>query len=266
MGKGIDGDVQLAAMLVQRLAVVLAAVVALNGIGGNSNTANSALGGSKNTAGIFVAILALGLVAAGVLALLGKLNAKVAGLVTAAIGLVILILGIVQFPSASSAVSSNGAAAGYTATIGAGVWLTLLSGLIAIAVGAATGLGTISHTLTALESLRAPIIAGAANNQLADASLAELAALAETAGSTVLTGVIQRRQKPDPATWMGSGKAAELRDIVAAEGADTVIADDELAPSQRRALGEHRAGLAESALERTRRRAQPGQRPLQGKP
>ena len=109
--------------------------VALNGIGGNSNTANSALGGSKNTAGIFVAILALGLVAAGVLALLGKLNAKVAGLVTAAIGLVILILGIVQFPSASSAVSSNGAAAGYTATIGAGVWLTLLSGLIAIAVG-----------------------------------------------------------------------------------------------------------------------------------
>lgn len=109
--------------------------VALNGIGGNSNTANSALGGSKNTAGIFVAILALGLVVAGVLALLGKLNAKVAGLVTAAIGLVILILGIVQFPSASSAVSSNGAAAGYTATIGAGVWLTLLSGLIAIAVG-----------------------------------------------------------------------------------------------------------------------------------
>lgn len=70
----------------------------------------------------------------------------------------------------------------------------------------------------------------------AENSLAELAALAETAGSTVLTGVIQRRQKPDPATWMGSGKAAELRDIVAAEGADTVIADDELAPSQRRAL------------------------------
>ncbi|WP_141495000.1 GTPase HflX [Kytococcus schroeteri] len=70
----------------------------------------------------------------------------------------------------------------------------------------------------------------------AENSLAELAALAETAGSTVLTGVIQRRQKPDPATWMGSGKAAELADIVAAEGADTVIADDELAPSQRRAL------------------------------
>ena len=109
--------------------------VALNGIGGNNNSANSALGGSKNTAGIFVAILALGLVAAGVLALLGKLNAKIAGLVTAAIGLVILIIGIVQFPSASSAVSSDGPASGYSATIGAGVWLTLLSGLIAIAVG-----------------------------------------------------------------------------------------------------------------------------------
>ena len=45
----------------------------------------------------------------------------------------------------------------------------------------------------------------------ADASLAELAALAETAGSEVLEGMIQRRDKPDPATYIGSGKAAELR-------------------------------------------------------
>jgi GTP-binding protein HflX len=64
----------------------------------------------------------------------------------------------------------------------------------------------------------------------------ELAALAETAGSTVLDGVIQRRQAPDPATFLGKGKAAELRDIVLAEGADTVICDGELAPGQRRAL------------------------------
>ncbi|WP_134772713.1 GTPase HflX [Ornithinimicrobium flavum] len=70
----------------------------------------------------------------------------------------------------------------------------------------------------------------------AENSLRELAALAETAGSTVLDGVIQRRLKPDPATYLGSGKAAELRDIVAAEGADTVITDGELGPSQRRAL------------------------------
>ena len=55
-------------------------------------------------------------------------------------------------------------------------------------------------------------------NTLEDAenSLRELAALAETAGSTVLDGVIQRRLKPDAATYLGSGKAAQLRDIVAA--------------------------------------------------
>ena len=70
----------------------------------------------------------------------------------------------------------------------------------------------------------------------AENSIRELAALAETAGSTVLEGVVQRRQKPDPATWLGKGKALELRDIVAEEGADTVICDGELAPSQRRAL------------------------------
>jgi GTP-binding protein HflX len=70
----------------------------------------------------------------------------------------------------------------------------------------------------------------------AENSIRELAALAETAGSTVLEGVIQRRQKPDPATWLGKGKALELRDIVVEEGADTVICDGELAPSQRRAL------------------------------
>ncbi|NKX56102.1 GTPase HflX [Arthrobacter mobilis] len=70
----------------------------------------------------------------------------------------------------------------------------------------------------------------------ADNSLHELAALAETAGSEVLDGVVQRRLKPDPGTFLGSGKAQELRDIVMATGADTVIVDSELAPSQRRGL------------------------------
>ncbi|MCD1145120.1 GTPase HflX [Kocuria sp. LUK] len=70
----------------------------------------------------------------------------------------------------------------------------------------------------------------------AENSLRELAALAETAGSEVLDGIVQRRLKPDPATYLGSGKARELRDIVAATGADTVIVDSELAPSQRRGL------------------------------
>jgi GTP-binding protein HflX len=70
----------------------------------------------------------------------------------------------------------------------------------------------------------------------AENSLAELAALAETAGSEVLEGVIQRRDRPDPATYIGSGKARELRDIVIAHGADTVIADGELTPGQLRQL------------------------------
>ncbi len=70
----------------------------------------------------------------------------------------------------------------------------------------------------------------------AENSLRELAALSETAGALVLDAVLQRRPHPDPATYIGSGKAQELRDIVAAVGADTVIADTELAPSQRRAL------------------------------
>jgi len=70
----------------------------------------------------------------------------------------------------------------------------------------------------------------------ADASLAELAALAETAGSEVLEGMIQRRDKPDPATYIGSGKAQELRQTVVATGADTVICDGELSPAQLNAL------------------------------
>ena len=72
----------------------------------------------------------------------------------------------------------------------------------------------------------------------AENSLVELKLLAETAGSEVLDGIIQRRDKPDPATYIGSGKAKELRDIVLATGADTVICDGELAPGQLRQLEE----------------------------
>ena len=70
----------------------------------------------------------------------------------------------------------------------------------------------------------------------AENSMRELAALAETAGAVVLDGLMQRRPNPDPSTYFGKGKALELRDVVAATGADTVIVDSELAPSQRRAL------------------------------
>ena len=70
----------------------------------------------------------------------------------------------------------------------------------------------------------------------AEESLRELAALAQTAGAEVLDGLLQQRAKPDPATYVGSGKARELADIVAGLEADTIIADDDLHPSQRRAL------------------------------
>jgi GTP-binding protein HflX len=70
----------------------------------------------------------------------------------------------------------------------------------------------------------------------AENSMRELFALAETAGAVVLDGLLQKRATPDPSTYFGKGKAHELRDVVAAVGADTVIVDGELAPSQRRAL------------------------------
>jgi GTPase len=72
--------------------------------------------------------------------------------------------------------------------------------------------------------------------QDAENSLKELAALAETAGSEVLDGLIQRRDKADPATFIGSGKVAELRQAVVTTGADTVICDGELSPAQLRNL------------------------------
>ncbi|WP_082310729.1 GTPase HflX [Nonomuraea sp. SBT364] len=72
----------------------------------------------------------------------------------------------------------------------------------------------------------------------AENSLQELKLLAETAGSEVLEGLIQRRKFPDPATYIGSGKALELRDVVESTGADTVICDGELSPGQLRQLEE----------------------------
>jgi GTP-binding protein HflX len=77
---------------------------------------------------------------------------------------------------------------------------------------------------------------GAGTLEDAENSLRELAALAETAGAQVLDGMLQRRQAPDPKSFLGKGKADELKELVAALGADTVIANAELAPSQRRNL------------------------------
>src|SRR5947207_5034114 len=66
----------------------------------------------------------------------------------------------------------------------------------------------------------------------AENSLRELSRLAETAGSVVLDGLVQRRGRPDPATYIGSGKAAELAAPVTATGADPVICDGALTPGQ----------------------------------
>jgi GTP-binding protein HflX len=104
------------------------------------------------------------------------------------------------------------------------------------------GLGTELEDVTEVEyrqlRLEKVVLIGIWNGDVKEAenSLRELAALAETAGSEVLDGLLQRRANPDPATFLGKGKAEELRQIVMATGADTVIADTELAPSQRRAL------------------------------
>lgn len=70
----------------------------------------------------------------------------------------------------------------------------------------------------------------------AENSLAELAELAKTAGSEVLEGLIQRRGRPDPSTYVGRGKVEELRSVVVETGADTVVCDGELSPSQLRTL------------------------------
>jgi GTP-binding protein HflX len=76
----------------------------------------------------------------------------------------------------------------------------------------------------------------------ADLAMAELKLLAETAGSQVLEGLVQRRSNPDPATFIGRGKVDELREVVIATGADTVICDGELEPAQLRNL-EDRVGV-----------------------
>jgi GTP-binding protein HflX len=105
--------------------------------------------------------------------------------------------------------------------------------------GLSTELQDISEVeYRALRLERVVLIGVWAEGSLASAehSLRELSLLAETAGSEVLDGLIQRRSRIDAATYVGSGKARELADIVASAGADTVICDGELTPSQLRRL------------------------------
>jgi GTPase len=80
------------------------------------------------------------------------------------------------------------------------------------------------------------------------ASLDELEALLDTAGAQVVERVVQRRDTPDAATFIGRGKVDELRDVVAAVGADAVVFDDDLAPAQQRTLEEK---IRQKVLDRT---------------
>lgn len=72
----------------------------------------------------------------------------------------------------------------------------------------------------------------------AEESLEELKRLTATAGAEVIDTLLQRRERPDPATFLGKGKADEVRSVVRATGADTVIVDEELSPGQLRNLEE----------------------------
>jgi GTP-binding protein HflX len=77
---------------------------------------------------------------------------------------------------------------------------------------------------------------GTATVEEAEASLEELALLAETAGAEPVHSELQRRRTPDPATYIGKGKAEELRELGQALDIDVVIFDDELTPAQQRNL------------------------------
>jgi GTP-binding protein HflX len=78
--------------------------------------------------------------------------------------------------------------------------------------------------------------------------LDELALLVDTAGADEAARVVQRRDHPDPATYVGKGKAEELRDLSLVVDADTVVFDDELTPAQSRNLEKI---LGRTAIDRT---------------
>jgi GTP-binding protein HflX len=77
---------------------------------------------------------------------------------------------------------------------------------------------------------------GLRDAEAAQASLEELAALTDTAGADPVELVLQRRDRPDPATYIGSGKAQELKELGDALDIDLVVFDDELSPAQQRNL------------------------------
>jgi GTP-binding protein HflX len=87
-----------------------------------------------------------------------------------------------------------------------------------------------------------------AREEETEAHLDELALLVDTAGADATARVMQRRDHPDPATFVGKGKAEELRELSEAVDADTVVFDDELSPAQSRNLEKI---LGRTAIDRT---------------
>ncbi len=81
-----------------------------------------------------------------------------------------------------------------------------------------------------------------------DHQLDELALLVDTAGADVVARVVQRREAPDPATYLGSGKVEELREICLAVDSDTVVFEQNLTPAQQRNLEKI---LGRTAIDRT---------------
>jgi GTPase len=92
------------------------------------------------------------------------------------------------------------------------------------------------------------LIAGHARRLEAERSLDELAGLAEAAGAEVVLRVLQERPKPDPSTYLGSGKVKMLAGACAETGVDLVIVDTELSPAQLRQMEEE---LGRTVVDRT---------------
>jgi GTP-binding protein HflX len=92
------------------------------------------------------------------------------------------------------------------------------------------------------------VTVGTTSDELTDEALDELEALVNTAGADVVERLSQRRAAPDPATFIGAGKALELFELCEALDVDTVVFDDDLSPAQQANLEKI---LRRSALDRT---------------
>jgi len=95
----------------------------------------------------------------------------------------------------------------------------------------ATGGGFIDRSFRERIVLVAVATAGSHSDEI-DANLDELARLVDTAGADSVSRIVQKRTTIDPATYVGKGKAIEIRDVAMATDCDTVVFDDELAPAQ----------------------------------